>query len=457
MALIKVGLEIHVYPLMESKNKLFCGCKIEINAPPNSNICEICTGQPGAHPMKPNKEAIIKSLAISKILGCTIDDKPAFQRKHYSWPDLPSGYQRTMSGAYAKPMAINGSFNGVRIMQVHLEEDPARWDPETGIIDYNRSGTPLVEIVTEPDFTTTKQVREWLESLRVHLDHADCFDERLGIKADVNISIEPGYQRVEIKNINSFTSIIEAIEYETKRQSTELSVGNTILFETRMWNGTETLPMRTKEGSSDYRFIPEQDLPRIIIDTNTLREVEERGIIDIESMLNNLLKSGMKAEDANIMIMNPVLYRHAIIMIDKGTGGEDAGIFLRRELLRVTNYHNEHPRMFKGTTNSMITLLNIYKEGKITDKIMRTIMEELYHNDFDVEKHIMDNSLSSISDEDELSRVVDDVISKNPKAAQDYRAGAIESINFLTGQIMRIMKGKADVKKTQDIIRRKLE
>jgi aspartyl-tRNA(Asn)/glutamyl-tRNA(Gln) amidotransferase subunit B len=456
MTRLKVGLEIHVYPYMENKTKLFCNCPIELNATPNTNICEICTSQPGAHPMLPNREAILKSLMISKILSCKTDERPAFQRKHYSWPDLPSGYQRTMSGAYAKPMATQGIFRGIRIMQVHLEEDPARWDPETGTVDYNRCGTPLVEIVTEPDFTSKEQVRKWLEELRLHLDHAGCFDERFGIKADVNVSVEPAYDRIEIKNINSFSAITDAIEYEHMRQAKEVEAQGKIAPKTMAWTGTQTIVMRAKEGSSDYRFIPEQDLPRIIIEKEMEEEANDAGSIDISAMHKNLIEEGMHAEDANVMIQNPVLYRHAIIMIQNGISADDAGRFLRRELLRVTNYHNAHPRSFKGSSKSMVDLLILYQKSLITDMIMKRIMEALYAEDFDVRAYVDENSLLLVSDETELEKAVDDAITSNPKAADDYRSGKMESLNFISGQVMRAMKGKADIKKTQELIRKKL-
>ena len=195
-----IGLETHIQ--LNTESKIFCSCKADSwGDPPNTNICPICTGQPGAKPMLPNKEAVEKVLAIALMLGCKVNDSLVFQRKHYDWPDLPKGYQDTQSGAYSVPLAENGIFEGIRIRELHVEEDPAAWNPETGAIDYNRSGLPLVEIVTEPDFRSAEQVEEWLKTLILTLSYIKALDKNAGIKADVNVSVGRG-ERVEIKNLS---------------------------------------------------------------------------------------------------------------------------------------------------------------------------------------------------------------------------------------------------------------
>ena len=186
----KIGLEIHGY--INTEEKLFCSCKSEHGlkfSKPNTNICPICTGQPGSKPLLPNKLAINKVIQITLILGCKINDNLIWQRKHYDWPDLPKGYQNTISGPYATPVGIKGNFLGIRIKEAHIEEDPAAWDPKSGEIDYNRSGSPLIEIVTEPDFKDSEQVIEWLKQLIITLSYIKALDKSSGIKAYVNISI----------------------------------------------------------------------------------------------------------------------------------------------------------------------------------------------------------------------------------------------------------------------------
>ncbi len=452
---LKVGLEIHVYPKMENKTKLFCDCKIDVNAKPNSNICEVCTSQPGANPKLPNKEAFLKTVSLALSFNCKVNEKIAFQRKHYSWPDLPSGYQRTMSGSYSFPVGVNGIFESIKINELHLEEDPARWNPETGEVDYNRSGTPLIEIVTEPDFVSSKQVKEWLKKLKIHLDHLGCFDENFGIKADVNVSISPEYERVEIKNINSFSAIVEAIEYEYKRQIEEKEKGNSIPQQTRTWTGKETVMMRLKESNVDYKFIPEQDLPVIIVDEKLLEEAKN-SIVDVKELYNKLLKSGMSEENANIIIEHPIVCKYAFYLL-KELPGKYVGSFLRNQFLRVTNYNQVHPSFFKGSEKNVLEAAKLFYENKISDKIVKQLMEKLFEEDFDVKSYVEKNNLMIIQDDSFIEKAVLEVLEEQKKAVEDYKNGKVEVLNFLAGQVMRKTKGKANIKKAKELLEEKLK
>ncbi|MBI2109831.1 Asp-tRNA(Asn)/Glu-tRNA(Gln) amidotransferase GatCAB subunit B, partial [Candidatus Woesearchaeota archaeon] len=257
----KIGLEIHAYlNLGKNRTKLFCECPINYQeAESNTNICPICTSQPGSKPMAPNKDALDKVIAIGLLLNCKINKKFFFQRKHYDWPDLPSGYQRTISGSYSTNVGSNGKFLNVGIWEVHLEEDPARWDPQTGEVDYNRSGMPLIEIVTAPDLKTPDEARNWLRNLMTTLNYIKAVLKGIAIKADVNVSVE-GHSRVEVKNVNSFRNVCKAIEYEFARQEKALKNKSALKKEeTRMFDEAEgiTKHMRFKEQADDYRFIPE--------------------------------------------------------------------------------------------------------------------------------------------------------------------------------------------------------
>src|SRR3989338_5428058 len=220
----KIGLEIHGY--IQTNEKLFCNCKAIHGAKvtsPNTNICPICTAQPGSKPMLPNSVALNKIIGIALILNCKVNNNLNFQRKHYSWPDLPKGYQNTISGAHAIPNAQDGKFLGIKIKECHLEEDPAAWNPKTGQIDYNRSGSPLIEIVTEPEFNSSEQITDWLKQLKANLSYIKAIDKSAGLKADVNISLpEKNGVRIEIKNVNSIKNIQKAVEYEIQRQSRDV-------------------------------------------------------------------------------------------------------------------------------------------------------------------------------------------------------------------------------------------
>ncbi|MFT4310156.1 MAG: Asp-tRNA(Asn)/Glu-tRNA(Gln) amidotransferase GatCAB subunit B, partial [Candidatus Woesearchaeota archaeon] len=259
MQQFKVGLEIHGY--IDIPQKLFCNCPIDHNAPANTTICPVCTGQPGAKPMATNVQAVQKAIHIAQVLGCTVNKQLIFQRKHYSWPDSPNNYQRTISGTYAFPVGQQGMFEHIRITQCHLEEDPARWDPNTGQVDYNRCGYPLIEIVTEPDFTSLEQIRVWLEDLVTALSYIKAINKQAGIKCDVNVSIAPDYTRVEVKNVHSFSGILQAVQYEVNRLQQE----GIETQHTRMWSDEQqkTIFMRSKEDAADSIFISDPDLPTI--------------------------------------------------------------------------------------------------------------------------------------------------------------------------------------------------
>jgi len=303
--MVKIGLEIHGY--LNTKEKLFCRCKTshgikEIK--PNINICPICTGQPGSKPLLPNFEAIKKSIQIATILKCEINEKLVWKRKHYDWPDLPKGYQNTLSGPYSTPTGINGEFLNIRIKEVHLEEDPASWNPETGGIDYNRSGSPLIEIVTEPDFSSSSQVIEWLKQLITTLSYIKCLEKNAGIKADVNISLpEINGKRVEVKNVNSIKNIFSAIEYEKIRQKKEPVKEQ----ETRRYDEAEnkTIKMREKEEADDYRFISEPDLPTLIIKKEDIQRIKESiPETPLEKLERIIKKYNVEKKYAEILIKN---------------------------------------------------------------------------------------------------------------------------------------------------------
>ena len=294
-----IGLEIHCY--IVTKEKLFCRCRAsrEKGLKPNIYVCPICLGMPGAKPMLPNKTAVMKSIQIGLMLGCLINNETIWQRKHYDWPDLPKGYQNTISGSYAIPTGVNGKFNGIGILSMHLEEDPASWNPETGEIDYNRSGLPLAEIVTAPDFSTSEEVVEWLKKILHSLSYLRAIDSNAGIKVDVNISIKGKTKRVEVKNINSLDNIEKAIDYEINRQSKEGSVRETRRFDD---NKGITIRMRGKEDQEDYRFIPDPDLQNIVVRNEIVRKIKSELPESPDAKLDKLVKN-YKIDEKNAAIL----------------------------------------------------------------------------------------------------------------------------------------------------------
>ncbi len=449
MGKIKVGLEIHGY--LNTKEKLFCKCSTNILDEPNKNICPICTSQPGAKPMIPNKEAFNKVLKLALIFNSKINLKSNFQRKHYSWPDLPSGYQRTISGSYSSFSAIGGSFKGIRIKEIHLEEDPAAWDPKTGKINYNRAGFPLVEIVTEPDFDSSEIIKKWLQELILYSSYLDIFNNKLNIKSDVNVSIEEsGFKRVELKNVNSFSNIVRAVEVEVERQRELIKNGKEIKQETRRFNEEldTTEFMRSKENAEDYMFIPEPDLPNIIIDEKYINNLKKE-IPELPHEKREKYKQlGLKNEDIEVLVSNlylTELFEHAL---DKGLKPKEVGLFLRREIMRVLNYNKGTFKDLenKNIKNEISQLLELLSSEKISYTTAQKIIEKLWEEKFDVDKYVKENNLIQVQDTKKIEELVNKALKEAPKAVEDYKCGNSKALNFIVGIVMRETKGTADPK-----------
>ncbi len=461
MGKIKIGLEIHVY--IKTKEKLFCTCKKSSEEDEiNTNICPRCTGQPGCKPKLPNKEALYKVIKLGLIFGSKITLKTNFQRKHYTWPDMPTGYQRTVSGGHIKPNGIGGKFEGIRIEELHLEEDPAAWDPNTGNVNYNRAGYPLAEIVTAPDFDNTEKLKEWLKELILVATYVDAIDERLNIKSDVNVSIEEsGYKRVEIKNVNSFTNIVKAAESEIKRQRELVEEGKEVKQETRRYNEeTDTTQfMRSKENAQDYMFIPEPDLPNIIL---TKEEVDEIAITIPElpaEKRKKYSKFGLSSEDIEVLVSNKYLteiYEHAL---EEKLHPKEVGLFLRREIMRVMNYHKEtfEDLEKKDIKKEISKLIKLLSDEKISYTTAQKVLEKLYEKKFDVEKYVKDKGLIQVQDTGVIEKLVIKALKEAPKAVEDYKNGNTKSLNFVVGIVMRETKGTAKPQLVNEILMKEVQ
>jgi len=435
--MVKIGLEIHGY--LVANEKLFCKCKAEHglkNSKPNMNICPICTGQPGAKPLLPNKEAINKVIQIALILGCKINNELVFQRKHYSWPDLPKGYQTTISGPHAKPVGEHGKFLGIGITEAHLEEDPAAWNPKTGEIDYNRSGFPLVEIVTEPDFTSSEQVVDWLKQLIATLGYIKAIDKKMGIKSDVNVSIEGG-ARIEVKNVNSINNIKNTIEHEIERQTKNLPK----VQETRRYDETKgiTTLMRTKEQAQDYRFITEPDLPVINLSNKLINELKNSLPETPQEKLEKLIKK-YKIEKKYAEVLTKKI--EIVEFFEKIIPEVEAKLATRwvtEELLSVLNYNKIELDEIELNSKHFIELLKLIENKTITELKAKDILRSWK------EKSESPNikEISNISN-DEIQIFAKKVINENEKAVSDYKNGEAKAINFLIGQVMKLSNKRAD-------------
>lgn len=446
--MVKIGLEIHGY--LNTFEKLFCDCKSEHglkHSEPNTNICPVCTGQPGAKPMLPNKFAIDKCIEIALILGCKVNENLVWQRKHYSWPDLPKGYQNTISGPYATPNGTKGKFLGINITECHLEEDPAQWNPKIGEIDYNRSGSPLIEIVTEPDFKNSEEVVDWLKQLVITLSYIKAIDKKAGIKADVNVSVEGG-ERIEMKNINSLRNIKAAIDFEIERQKKDLPK----VQETRMFDELKrvTKLMRTKERAQDYRFISDPDLPVVKIDKKRISEIKSKLPETPHEKLGKLVKKH-KIEKRHAEILTKKL--EIVEFFEKVIAKAEQKLAVRwvtEELLRVLNYARKEMEDVNIDPYNFIELLDLIESGTLTELKAKDILNQFIPNSFSPKTKLKEHS--KISSEKEIRVFIKKIIKDNVDAVKDFRSGKKESINFLIGQVMKISDKRADFKKVKDML-----
>ncbi len=448
----KIGLEIHGY--IDTKEKLFCTCLSDHgkkDTKPNTNICPVCTGQPGSKPLLPNQEAIKKATEIALLLKCKINEKIPWQRKHYSWPDLPKGFQSTFSGPHAIPNGESGEFMGIRIRECHLEEDPAAWNPDTGEIDYNRSGSPLIEIVTEPDFKESEEVAEWVKNLIVALSYIKAIDKNSGVKADVNVSI-PGGKRVEMKNINSIKKIKEAIEVEIERQKKDIPKYE----ETRMYDekSKSTKLMRTKENAQDYRFITDPDLPVVKISKEELSKIKSSIPETPQEKLKKLIKVHRIDKKIAEILTKKIEIVEFFEEVAKKIPPEFALPWVTVELLGVLNYNKKELDEVEINPEHFIELLEAVKEKKITELQAKDILRSWIPKSYSPKERI--EKSSKIDDKDEIHSIAKKVISENKKAVEDFKSGEKNSLNFLIGQIMKLSNKRADYKTAKEVLEKLL-
>jgi len=454
---VLIGLEVHTY--IKTNEKLFCRCSAkykEKNIKPNTFICPICTGQPGCKPMLPNQEAIIKALKIALMLNFNINTiekgkKLIWQRKHYDWPDLPKGYQDTMSGSYSIPLGENGNFLNITIREMHLEEDPAAWDPQSGCIDYNRSGVPLVEIVTEPEFTSADQVIHWLKQLLLTLSYIKAIDKDAGIKVDVNVSTTG--ERVEMKNLNSLYNIRQAINYEINRQRKE----KTTKKETRRYDPVKnkTIKMREKEEAADYRFIPDPDLPVIRIQNKTITQLNKQLPESPQQKLTKMIKK-YKIDKKNAEILtNNFELAEFFEKIAKKIPPSFALSWVTIELLRVLNYNKKNLEDVDIKPEHFIELLKLVKDKKITELKAKRILNDFIPSSFSPKTKIA--QAGRITDKKQIEDFCRQVINKNKQAVVDFKSGKKQAFNFLMGEVMKLSNRRADYRLAMDVMKKLLK
>ncbi len=457
--MIKIGLECHLY-LNKVNTKLFCGCRLPNDTDkPNSVCCVTCLGYPGSKPVL-NKAVLNHAIKLGLAINCKLNKEVIFSRKVYFYPDMSKNYQITQ---YEVPLGYDGFIQvggkRIEIKRINIEEDPAALVHPNGIgkssyvlVDYNRAGMPLCEIVTSPVIESAEEAREFLKKLIEVVNYLGVYDpDKSTVKVDANVSTSlTDYTRVEIKNISGFKEVERALNYEIKRQETEKKV----IAETRAWDAEKgiTLSLRTKESEEDYGYITDPDLVIIELDNDLINEIKK----EIPELAHEKVKryiSGFKLDkkDAEVIASEyllAILFEKVVREIDPVL----AARWLRRELLRVLNYNNKELKDLEIDERHLIELLNLVENKKITEENGKRILEKLIERPFNVKEYVQKEGLSVLSNEETLREICQDVIKENPKALEDYKKGEEKALNFLIGKAMAKTKGTADTKLLKKIM-----
>ena len=465
-----IGLEVHVE--LATKTKIFCGCSTAFGAKPNAHTCPVCTGMPGSLPVL-NKKVVEYAVAVGLALNCEITKYSKFDRKNYFYPDNPQNYQ--ISQLYL-PICRNGqveiqSESGrkiVRIHEIHMEEDAGKlvhdeWE-DMSLVDYNRSGVPLIEIVSEPDMRSAQEVIAYLDKLRMtiqYLGASDCKLQEGSMRADVNLSVrEVGQEtfgtRTEMKNLNSFKAITRAIENETNRQIDILESGEKVIQETRRWDDEKeySYAMRSKEDAQDYRYFPEPDLVPMEISEEWLNQIRKaQPELREEKLVRYKEQYGLPDYDADILTASKKLadiFEETTEICHKP---KKVSNWLMGETMRLLKEHGREPEDIAFSPENLAKLVELADSGAVTNTVAKEVFALVFQDDIDPERYVEEKGLKSVNDEGKLRLVIEEVIQNNPQSVEDYRSGKQKAIGFLVGQTMKAMKGQANPAMVNQILK----
>ncbi len=468
-----IGLEVHVE--LATKTKIFCGCSTSFGGAPNTHTCPVCTGMPGSLPVL-NRQVVEYAMAVGIAANCEITRCLKFDRKNYFYPDNPQNYQ--ISQLYL-PICRNGyveietpeGIKQVRIHEIHMEEDAGKlvhddWS-DTSLVDYNRSGVPLIEIVSEPDMRSAQEVIAYLEKLRLliqYLGASDCKLQEGSMRADVNLSVrEAGAEaygtRTEMKNLNSFRAITRAIEGESARQIELLESGRSVVQETRKWDDGKEMSyaMRSKEDAQDYRYFPDPDLVPVIISEAWIEKVRaSQPEFRTEKMERYKKEYGIPDYDIGILTQS----KHMADLFEETVAicplPKKVSNWLMVETMRLLKEKNMDAQDIRYSAGNLAKLIQMVEDKEINGTIAKEVFEVMFEQDTDPEIYVKEHGLKTVTDENALNRAVEDVIAANPQTVEEYRNGKEKVLGFLVGQTMKVMKGQADPALVNRLLKEKL-
>jgi aspartyl-tRNA(Asn)/glutamyl-tRNA(Gln) amidotransferase subunit B len=464
-----IGLEIHVE--LATQTKIFCNCKNEFGAPPNSHVCPVCMGSPGVLPVL-NEEALKLGIRAALALNCEVRRSSKFDRKNYFYPDSPKAYQISQ---YDEPIGehgfveivVNGEVRRIGITRVHLEEDAGKLNHadfgDASYVDLNRAGVPLIEIVSEPDIRSAEEARLFLEELKATMQYcliSDCKMEEGSLRCDANISLRPMGQeqlgtKTEIKNMNSFRNVQRGLDYEWARQDKILRAGNTVQQQTLRWDeaSASTILMRSKEDAHDYRYFPEPDLPRVLLSEEYI-QARLQEVPELPMARRHRFESeyGIPAYDAGVLTASRALADYFAEAAQHVKDPKTVSNMIMGDVLGYLKTVEKEINELPMKPVQLAALISLMEDGTISSKIAKNVLKEMLESGKEPKTIIADQGLVQISDEGQLSEIAQRVLAANPKSVEDYRAGKEKALGALVGQMMKETKGKANPQMVNKII-----
>ncbi len=457
-----IGLEVHVE--LATKTKIFCGCSTAFGAEPNAHTCPVCTGMPGSLPVL-NKQVVEYAMAVGLATNCDITKYCKFDRKNYFYPDNPQNYQISQlylpicRNGYVEITGSDGNKKKVGIHEIHMEEDAGKlihneWD-DCSLVDYNRSGVPLIEIVSEPDMRSAEEVIAYLDKLRLiiqYLGASDCKLNEGSMRADVNLSVREVGQaefgtRTEMKNLNSFKAIARAIENERQRQIDLIEDGKEVVQETRRWDDNKeySYAMRSKEDAQDYRYFPEPDLVPIMISDEWLEAVKaKQPELRDEKMARYEEEYNIPEYDADIITSSKKMADIFEETVALGANPKKVSNYLMVETMRLLKENNMDADQITFSPVNLAKLIKLIDDNVVNSSVAKEVFEKIFADDIDPEKYVEENGLKQDNDEEGLRKIIEEVVENNPQSVEDFKNGKEKAIGFLVGQTMKATKGKAN-------------